>query len=227
MITLENIYKSYWQGQNEIPILKKINLKIDCGEYVSIMGPSGSGKSTLMNILGCLDRPTSGNYFLNNCNVSTLNENQISELRNKTIGFVFQSFNLLPRLSVQKNVELPLIYSKVNKHSRQKRVLYAINQVGLNDRVDFKPTTLSGGQKQRVAIARALVTDADVILADEPTGALDTRNSQEIMTLFDNLHELGKTIIIITHDPEIADYTKRKILIRDGQITMDSNFLIK
>lgn len=227
MITLENIYKSYWQGQNEIPILNKINLKIDRGEYVSIMGPSGSGKSTLMNILGCLDRPTSGNYFLNNCNASTLNENQISELRNKTIGFVFQSFNLLPRLSVHKNVELPLIYSKVDKHSRQKRVLYAINQVGLNDRVDFKPTTLSGGQKQRVAIARALVTDADVILADEPTGALDTRNSQEIMTLFDNLHELGKTIIIITHEPEIADYTKRKILIRDGQITSDSNFFIK
>lgn len=223
MITLENIYKSYWQGQDEILILNDINIKIDSGEYVSIMGPSGSGKSTLMNIIGCLDHPTTGGYYLNHYNIGLLNDNQISEFRNKMIGFVFQNFNLLPRLSVYKNVELPLIYSKIDKRSRKKKVLRAIDQVGLNDRMNFKPNILSGGQKQRVAIARALVTNADVILADEPTGALDTRNSKEIMLLFNALHELGKTIIIITHDPEISDYTKRKILIRDGQITSDSN----
>ncbi|EGO6085863.1 ABC transporter ATP-binding protein [Enterococcus faecalis] len=222
MITLKDISKSYWQGESEVPILKDINLFIQEGEYISIMGPSGSGKSTLMNIIGCLDRPTSGVYHLRETNVATLNENQLSDLRNHSIGFVFQSFNLMPRLSAQKNVELPLIYSKTTKQKRQKKALQAIQKVNLNERKTFKPAELSGGQKQRVAIARALVTNADFILADEPTGALDTKTSQEIMHLFNELHQLGKTIIIITHEQEIANYTKRKIIIRDGQITSDT-----
>lgn len=222
MITLKDISKSYWQGESEVPILKDINLFIQEGEYISIMGPSGSGKSTLMNIIGCLDRPTSGVYHLRETNVATLNENQLSDLRNHSIGFVFQSFNLMPRLSAQKNVELPLIYSKTTKQKRQKKALQALQKVNLNERKTFKPAELSGGQKQRVAIARALVTNADFILADEPTGALDTKTSQEIMHLFNELHQLGKTIIIITHEQEIANYTKRKIIIRDGQITSDT-----
>lgn len=222
MITLKNIYKSYKQGDTEVTVLRDINLTIQEGEYVSIMGPSGSGKSTLMNIIGCLDRPTSGSYYLHEQNVANLNENQLSDIRNQAIGFVFQSFNLMPRLTVQKNVELPLIYAKVSKRKRNDRALDSIKKVGLEARSTFKPAALSGGQKQRVAIARALVTNADFILADEPTGALDTKTSQEVMTLFDRLHQSGKTIILITHEQEIADYTKRKIVIRDGQITLDS-----
>lgn len=222
MITLKNIYKSYKQGDTEVTVLHDINLTIQEGEYVSIMGPSGSGKSTLMNIIGCLDRPTSGSYYLHKQNVANLNENQLSDIRNQAIGFVFQSFNLMPRLTVQKNVELPLIYAKVSKQKRNNRALDSIKKVGLEARSTFKPAALSGGQKQRVAIARALVTNADFILADEPTGALDTKTSQEVMALFDCLHQSGKTIILITHEQEIADYTKRKIVIRDGQITLDS-----
>ncbi|MEB8383849.1 MULTISPECIES: ABC transporter ATP-binding protein [Enterococcus] len=222
MITLKNIFKSYKQGDTEVTVLRDINLTIQEGEYVSIMGPSGSGKSTLMNIIGCLDRPTSGSYYLHEQNVANLNENQLSDIRNQAIGFVFQSFNLMPRLTVQKNVELPLIYAKVSKRKRNDRALDSIKKVGLEARSTFKPAALSGGQKQRVAIARALVTNADFILADEPTGALDTKTSQEVMALFDRLHQSGKTIILITHEQEIADYTKRKIVIRDGQITLDS-----
>lgn len=222
MITLKNIFKSYKQGDTEVTVLRDINLTIQKGEYVSIMGPSGSGKSTLMNIIGCLDRPTSGSYYLHEQNVANLNENQLSDIRNQAIGFVFQSFNLMPRLTVQKNVELPLIYAKVSKRKRNDRALDSIKKVGLEARSTFKPAALSGGQKQRVAIARALVTNADFILADEPTGALDTKTSQEVMALFDRLHQSGKTIILITHEQEIADYTKRKIVIRDGQITLDS-----
>lgn len=222
MITLKNIFKSYEQGDTEVTVLKDINLTIQEGEYVSIMGPSGSGKSTLMNIIGCLDRPTSGSYYLYEQNVSNMNENQLADIRNQTIGFVFQSFNLMPRLTVQKNVELPLIYARVHKGKRIDRAFDSIKKVGLEMKSSFKPAALSGGQKQRVAIARALVTNADFILADEPTGALDTKTSQEVMELFDRLHQLGKTIILITHEQEIADYTKRKIEIRDGQITLDS-----
>ncbi|ANZ99365.1 ABC transporter ATP-binding protein [Carnobacterium divergens] len=221
MISLKNIYKSYWQGEEEIAILKNINLEIEKGDYISIMGPSGSGKSTLMNIIGCLDKPTSGDYHIYDTDILNLNERQLSDLRNQSIGFVFQNFNLMPRLSVQKNVELPLIYSKITKYERSRRAVSALDKVGLSQRLSFRPPALSGGQKQRVAIARALVTNSDFILADEPTGALDTKTSTEIMALFDEFNKLGKTIIIITHEAEIADYTNRKIVIRDGEIISD------
>lgn len=221
MISLKNIYKSYWQGEEEIAILKNINLDIKKGDYISVMGPSGSGKSTLMNIIGCLDKPTSGDYHIYDTNILNLNERQLSDLRNQSIGFVFQNFNLMPRLSVQKNVELPLIYSKITKYERSRRAVSALDKVGLSQRLSFRPPALSGGQKQRVAIARALVTNSDFILADEPTGALDTKTSTEIMALFDEFNQLGKTIIIITHEAEIADYTNRKIVIRDGEIISD------
>lgn len=221
MISLKNIYKSYWQGEEEIAILKNINLEIKKGDYISIMGPSGSGKSTLMNIIGCLDKPTSGDYHIYDTDILNLNERQLSDLRNQSIGFVFQNFNLMPRLSVQKNVELPLIYSKITKYERSRRAVSALDKVGLSQRLSFRPPALSGGQKQRVAIARALVTNSDFILADEPTGALDTKTSTEIMALFDEFNKLGKTIIIITHEAEIADYTNRKIVIRDGEIISD------
>lgn len=221
MISLKNIYKSYWQGEEEIAILKNINLEIKKGDYISIMGPSGSGKSTVMNIIGCLDKPTSGDYHIYDTDILNLNERQLSDLRNQSIGFVFQNFNLMPRLSVQKNVELPLIYSKITKYERSRRAVSALDKVGLSQRLSFRPPALSGGQKQRVAIARALVTNSDFILADEPTGALDTKTSTEIMALFDEFNQLGKTIIIITHEAEIADYTNRKIVIRDGEIISD------
>lgn len=221
MISLKNIYKSYWQGEEEIAILKNINLEIKKGDYISIMGPSGSGKSTLMNIIGCLDKPTSGDYHIYDTDILNLNGRQLSDLRNQSIGFVFQNFNLMPRLSVQKNVELPLIYSKITKYERSRRAVSALDKVGLSQRLSFRPPALSGGQKQRVAIARALVTNSDFILADEPTGALDTKTSTEIMALFDEFNQLGKTIIIITHEAEIADYTNRKIVIRDGEIISD------
>ncbi|MDB1690143.1 ABC transporter ATP-binding protein [Enterococcus casseliflavus] len=221
MLTLKNIQKSYWQGGKELPVLKDISLQINEGELVAIMGPSGSGKSTLMNIIGCLDTPTSGDYIVEGTDVKTLADNSLADFRNEKIGFVFQNFNLMPKLSVSQNVELPLTYKKFNKKERRERALDMLQLVGLEDRSEFKPMELSGGQKQRVAIARALVTKPSFVLGDEPTGALDTRTSSQIMDLFQQFHQEGKTIILITHEPEIAALCQRKITLRDGQIISD------
>ena len=221
LIDIRNLNKSYFLGDTEVPVLFDINLQIEENEYVAIMGPSGSGKSTLMNILGCLDKPTTGNYFFRDIDVSTLDDDALSGMRNREIGFVFQSFNLLPRINAVQNVELPLIYAGKTREERNERALEALGRVGLTDRVDHKPTELSGGQRQRVAIARALVTKPGILLADEPTGALDTKTGQDIMKLFDDLHKEGNTIIVITHEQEIADYAQRIIHLRDGLIFSD------
>ncbi|MCW6015841.1 ABC transporter ATP-binding protein [Serratia marcescens] len=221
MLTLNNIQKSYWQGGKELQVLKDISLQINEGELVAIMGPSGSGKSTLMNIIGCLDTATSGDYIVEGTNVKTLADNSLADFRNAKIGFVFQNFNLMPKLTVSQNVEMPLTYKKVNKKERRKRALDMLQLVGLEDRSDFKPMELSGGQKQRVAIARALVTNPSFVLGDEPTGALDTKTSSQIMDLFKEFHQAGKTIILITHEPEIAALCQRTITLRDGQIISD------
>lgn len=221
MLTLNNIQKSYWQGGKELKVLKDISLQINEGELVAIMGPSGSGKSTLMNIIGCLDTATSGDYIVEGTDVKTLADNSLADFRNEKIGFVFQNFNLMPKLTVSQNVEMPLTYKKVNKKERRKRALNMLQLVGLEDRSDFKPMELSGGQKQRVAIARALVTNPSFVLGDEPTGALDTKTSSQIMDLFKEFHQAGKTIILITHEPEIAALCQRTITLRDGQIISD------
>lgn len=221
LIEIKNVSKNYIMGELEVPALKNINLKIQQNEYVAIMGPSGSGKSTLMNILGCLDNPTEGNYLFNKTDVSMLDDDALSTMRNKEIGFVFQNFNLLPKLNALQNVEMPLIYAGIKADERRKHALEALGKVGLTDRIHHKPSELSGGQRQRVAIARALVTNPGILLADEPTGALDSKTGEEIMDLFRKLHAEGNTIILITHEQEIANHANRTIHIRDGEIFTD------
>ena len=218
ILTLQNIYKDYQQEKLVVPVLKDVSLTVEEGEYVAIMGPSGSGKTTLMNIIGCLDRPTSGTYELAGENVLKLKDRELSDLRLKSIGFVFQSFQLMPRESAVENVALPLSYAGVRKKERRSRATKALERVGLGDRVNFRPTQLSGGQKQRVAIARAMVNHPKILLADEPTGALDSKSGEQIMELFDSLNEEGVTIVMITHDPKIAAKAKRIVRIIDGEI---------
>ena len=218
ILNLQNIYKDYQQEKLVVPVLKDVSLTVEEGEYVAIMGPSGSGKTTLMNIIGCLDRPTSGTYELAGENVHKLKDRELSDLRLKSIGFVFQSFQLMPRESAVENVALPLSYAGVRKKERRSRATKALERVGLGDRVNFRPTQLSGGQKQRVAIARAMVNHPKILLADEPTGALDSKSGEQIMELFDSLNEEGVTIVMITHDPKIAAKAKRIVRIIDGEI---------
>ncbi len=218
ILNLQNIYKDYQQEKLVVPVLKDVSLTVEEGEYVAIMGPSGSGKTTLMNIIGCLDRPTSGTYELAGENVLKLKDRELSDLRLKSIGFVFQSFQLMPRESAVENVALPLSYAGVRKKERRDRATKALEREGLGDRVNFRPTQLSGGQKQRVAIARAMVNHPKILLADEPTGALDSKSGEQIMELFDSLNEEGVTIVMITHDPKIAAKAKRIIRIIDGEI---------
>lgn len=218
ILKLQNIYKDYQQDKMVVPVLKDICLTVDEGEYVAIMGPSGSGKTTLMNIVGCLDKPTSGVYELAGEDVLKLKDKELSDLRLRSIGFVFQSFHLMPRESAAENVSLPLSYAGVRKKERKIRAAKALERVGLGDRINFKPTQLSGGQKQRVAIARAMVNNPKILLADEPTGALDSKSGEQIMELFRTLNEEGVTIVMITHDPKIAANAKRVIRIIDGVI---------
>jgi len=221
LIELKNIGKIYDLGMVKVEALKNVNILIDKNEYVAIMGPSGSGKSTLMNIIGCLDTPTEGNYIFAGDDVSTMNDDQLAEIRNREIGFVFQTFNLLPRANALHNVELPLIYNGTPAAKRKELAMDALKKVGLGDRVDHKPNELSGGQRQRVAIARALVNNPSIILADEPTGNLDSKTGQEIMALLDELNSLGNTIIIVTHEDFIAEHARRTIGILDGEIAED------
>ncbi len=218
LLELSGIYKNYLQGSMEVPVLKDINLQIDEGEYVAIMGPSGSGKSTLMNIIGCIDKPSEGLYMLDGHDIGSLKDRALSKIRNKEIGFVFQNFNLLPRQSALDNVGLPLQYAGVPKRKRKERSLKILDMVGLSDRVSFKPTQLSGGQKQRVAIARAMVGEPKILLADEPNGALDSKSGEQVMELFDLLHEQGTTIIMITHSYEVAQRARRIVRIIDGEL---------
>ena len=218
LLELKNIYKNYIQGTMEVPVLKDINLCVEEGEYVAIMGPSGSGKSTLMNIIGCIDKPTSGTYLLDDVEIEKCKDKELSEVRNQKIGFVFQNFNLLPRQSALDNVALPLQYAKVPIKKRKQKAKEMLEMVDLADRVSFKPTQLSGGQKQRVAIARAMVADPKILLADEPTGALDSKSGLQVMELFDTLHKQGVTIIMITHSDEIASYADRVVKIIDGEL---------
>lgn len=216
ILELDHIFKDYIQGKITVPVLKDVSLHVEEGEYVAIMGPSGSGKTTLMNIIGCLDTPTSGSYKLNGNDLLHHKDKEMSRVRNRSIGFVFQSFNLLPRQSALDNVALPLLYAGVSRKERRERASQALAKVGLEDRMNFKPTQLSGGQKQRVAIARAIVTNPAILLADEPTGALDTASGLQVMDLFQTLNAEGMTVIMITHDAEIAAHAKRTVLIRDG-----------
>jgi len=221
VIAVKDLQKTYQMGTTMVHALKSISLDIEQNDFVALMGPSGSGKSTLMNLLGCLDTPTNGDYFLNQQNVSTMTDSELAEVRNKEIGFVFQTFNLLPRLSSLENVALPLVYAGMSKAKRHERAQEVLNQVGLGDRVHHKPNELSGGQRQRVAIARALVNKPSIILADEPTGNLDTKTSIEIMSIFEQIHNAGNTIILVTHEPDIAEHAHRIIRLRDGLVETD------
>ena len=218
MLKLEHIEKSYQQGKNTVPVLHDITFHVAHGEFVAIMGPSGSGKSTLMNLIGLLDTPTSGSYFFDGTEVSRCSENMLSQIRNEKIGFVFQNFNLLPRQSALENAALPLLYAGVKPKVRRERARAALEKVGLSDRVSFLPTQLSGGQKQRVAIARAMINHPKLLLADEPTGALDTASGEQVMELFHELHKTGVTIVMITHELEIAQHAERILTIRDGRL---------
>lgn len=221
IIHLEKIFKSYQMGKHALPVLKGITLDIYKNEYVALMGPSGSGKSTLMNILGCLDTPTSGTYILNGQDVSKMEDNSLAEVRNKEIGFVFQQFNLLPRLTALENVALPLIYAGVSKKIRNEKAKHVLEMVGLAERSSHKPNELSGGQSQRVAIARALVNDPAIILADEPTGNLDSKTSHEIMDIFGQIHKNGNTVVLVTHEEDIAAHALRVVRLKDGVVESD------
>jgi putative ABC transport system ATP-binding protein len=221
-IALSSVKKIYQMGDNVVAALAGINLNISAGEFTAIMGPSGSGKSTLMNILGCLDRPTEGSYLLDGQEVAFMTDDELAVTRNKKIGFVFQNFNLLPRISAMENVALPLVYSGIAKKEREQKAIEALEAVGLEKRLDHRPNELSGGQRQRVAIARALVNDPTIIMADEPTGNLDSKSGVEVMAIFDKLNALGRTIILVTHEPDIAEYANRVIHVRDGLIVRDT-----
>jgi putative ABC transport system ATP-binding protein len=221
IIETQNLWKTYVMGDEEIHALKGVDISIEKGEYVAIMGPSGSGKSTLMNLVGCLDTPSKGSYLLNGKQVSEMNDNELARIRNEEIGFVFQTFNLLPRATALHNVELPLIYAGIASKERGERAREALMKVELGERMNHRPNELSGGQRQRVAIARALVNNPSILLADEPTGNLDSKTGVEIMALFERLHQSGNTIVLVTHEPDIADHAHRIIHIRDGKVEKD------
>ncbi len=221
LIETKDLWKTYKMGDEEIHALRGVSIQIEKGEYVAIMGPSGSGKSTLMNLIGCLDTPSKGTYLLNGKEASTMNDNELARIRNEEIGFVFQTFNLLPRATALHNVELPLVYAGISSKERLDRAKAALEKVELGARMNHKPNELSGGQRQRVAIARALVNNPSILLADEPTGNLDSKTGVEIMALFARLHEAGNTIVLVTHEADVAAYAKRQILIRDGQVEKD------
>ena len=221
ILELDGVRKTYGVGETEVHALSGVTTRVEEGEYVAVIGPSGSGKSTLMHILGCLDVPTAGTYRLAGEDVSTMDEAALALVRNRRIGFVFQQFHLLPALSAWRNVELPLVYAGIGREERRERAVAALEQVGLGTRVDHRPNELSGGQQQRVAVARALVTEPDLVLADEPTGNLDSRSTEDVLGLLDGLHEAGRTIVVITHEDEVAARARRNLVIADGEITVD------
>ena len=221
VIRLKDITKTYIMGDTIVNALDHVDVSIASGEFTSIMGPSGSGKSTMMNILGCLDRPTSGEYFLDGKEIAGYNDDELAKTRNAKIGFVFQNFNLLPKMTAQENVALPLVYAGVNEEERMQRAKEALAAVGLGDRIEHRPSEMSGGQRQRVAIARALINNPAIIMADEPTGNLDTKSSYEIMDIFKNMNAVGRTVVMVTHEPDIAEQTKRILRMRDGRLVSD------